>query len=90
MCVIPGGGHGKPLDYSCLENPMDRGAWEATVHRRRTQLKQLSKCSVVGNNTTIINLPVEVVSIQGLNTRLLRLKREKAILGLAFLPHVSS
>ena len=23
----PGGGHGKPLQYSCLENPMDRGAW---------------------------------------------------------------
>ena len=29
----PGGGHGKPLQYSCLENPMDRGAWRATVHR---------------------------------------------------------
>ena len=27
----PGGGHGKPLQYSCLENPMDRGAWWATV-----------------------------------------------------------
>ena len=29
----PGGGHGDPLQYSCLENPMDRGAWWATVHR---------------------------------------------------------
>ena len=28
----PGGGHGKPLQYSCLENPVDRGAWWATVH----------------------------------------------------------
>ena len=28
----PGGGHGNPLPYSCLENPMDRGAWGATVH----------------------------------------------------------
>ena len=27
-----GGGHGNPLQYSCLENPMDRGAWRATVH----------------------------------------------------------
>ena len=27
----PGGGHGNPLQYSCLENPMDRGAWLATV-----------------------------------------------------------
>ena len=28
-----GGGHGNPLQYSCLENPMDRGAWRTTVHR---------------------------------------------------------
>ena len=28
----PGGGHGNPLQYSCLENPVDRGAWRATVH----------------------------------------------------------
>ena len=27
----PGGGHGNPLQYSCLENPKDRGAWWATV-----------------------------------------------------------
>ena len=29
----PGGGHGNSLQYACLENPMDRGAWRATVHR---------------------------------------------------------
>ena len=29
----PAGGHGNPLQYSCLENPMDGGAWRATVHR---------------------------------------------------------
>ena len=29
---FPGGGNGNPLQYSCLENPMDRGAWQATVH----------------------------------------------------------
>ena len=28
----PGGGHDNPLQYSCLENPMDRGAWMITVH----------------------------------------------------------
>ena len=28
----PGGGHGNPLQYSCLENPMNRGTWRATVH----------------------------------------------------------
>ena len=40
-----GGRHGNPLQHSCLENPMDRGAWRATVHRvtkSRTQLKRLS------------------------------------------------
>ena len=29
----PGGGHGNPFQYSHLENPMDRGAWRAMVHR---------------------------------------------------------
>ena len=41
----PGGGHVNPLQYFCLENPMDKGAWRATVHRvtkSQTQLKQLS------------------------------------------------
>ena len=41
----PGEGHGNPLQYSCLENPMHRGAWQATVHRvakSQTRLKQLS------------------------------------------------
>ena len=28
----PRGGNGNPLQYSCLENPMDRGAWQATVY----------------------------------------------------------
>ena len=28
----PGGGHDNPLQYSCLENPMDRGAWQAIIH----------------------------------------------------------
>ena len=28
----PGEGNGNPLQYSCLENPLDRGAWQATVH----------------------------------------------------------
>ena len=40
-----GGGHGNPLQYSCLGNPMDRRAWWAAVHgvaKSRTQLKQLN------------------------------------------------
>ena len=39
-----GGGHGNPFQYSCLENPKDRGAWWAIVHRvtkSQTQLKRL-------------------------------------------------
>ena len=31
--IFPGGGNGNPLQYSYLENPMDRGAWWATTHR---------------------------------------------------------
>ena len=41
----PGGGHGNPLQYSCLENPTDRGAWRAIVHgvtKSQTRLKRLS------------------------------------------------
>ena len=43
----PGGGHGTPLQYSYLENPMDREACQGTVHRvsKRTWLKQLSMCA---------------------------------------------
>ena len=38
----PGGGHGNPLQYSCLENPMDRAAWWATVHAVTKSQTQLS------------------------------------------------
>ena len=41
----PGGGHGNPLQYSCLENPMDRGLWKAMVHgvaESQRRLKWLS------------------------------------------------
>ena len=34
----PGGGHGNPLQYSCLENPMDRGVWQATSPKGRKKL----------------------------------------------------
>ena len=38
----PGGGHGNPFQYSCMENPMDREAWQVTVYgvaKSQTQLK---------------------------------------------------
>ena len=47
-----GGGHGNPLHYSSLENPMDREAWRATVHRVTkswTRLKQLSTAYICCN-----------------------------------------
>ena len=48
----PGGGRGNPLQYSCLENSKDRGAWQATVHRvakLQTPLKQLSTAHMLCN-----------------------------------------
>ena len=45
VCEWPGGAHVKPYQYSCLENPMDRGTWWATAHgvaKNQTRLKQLS------------------------------------------------
>ena len=50
----PGGGHGNPLQHSCLENPRDGGAWWAAVYgvaQGRTRLKQLSTHSSVGKES---------------------------------------
>ena len=38
----PGAGHGNPLQYPCLENPKDRGAWWATVHGVSKELDMIS------------------------------------------------
>ena len=43
--ISPGEGNGNPLQYSCLENPMDGGAWQATVHgvtKSRTRLSNFT------------------------------------------------
>ena len=40
--TFPGGGHGNPFQYSCLESPMDRGAWWATVHGVAKSRERLS------------------------------------------------
>ena len=48
-----GGRHGNPIQYLCLENPMDRGAWRATVHRvakSQTRIKQFSINSTSDNH----------------------------------------
>ena len=52
----PGGGYVSPLHYSCLENPMDREAWWATVHgvpKSWTQLKQLA-CTHTREELTLL------------------------------------
>ena len=65
--LIPGlgryllGGHGNPQQYSFLGNSMDRGAWQATVHRlakNRTRLKQLSTdaCLVATSLTCVASM----------------------------------
>ena len=57
----PGGGRGNPLQYSHLENPVDRGAWRAAVHRvteRWTRPKRLSlqACGMMHRNVQWIAL----------------------------------
>ena len=55
----PGGGHGNPVQYSCLENPIDRGAWQALVHgvlQSQSQLKWLSMHSCSGSNRSLVIL----------------------------------
>ena len=57
MASIPGlgrfsgGGNGNPLQYSCLENPMDRGTWQATVHG---VTKSQTGLDYTGNNLTLL------------------------------------
>ena len=65
----PGGGHGRPLQYSCLVNPIDRGAWWITVHRvtkSGTQLKQLIYTQKHVSNIMILkafSLPQESLAL---------------------------
>ena len=54
----PGGGRGNPLQSSCLENPMDKGAWWAAVHsaaKSQTRMKQLSSCTKGKNKESAVN-----------------------------------
>ena len=62
MCLIPGsgrspgGGHCNPLQYSCLENPMDRGVWRATVHsaaKSWTRLKSLDRIAFISTESAL-------------------------------------
>ena len=55
------GENGNPLQYSCLENPMDKGAWWAAVHsvaKSQTQLKRLSTHSIYSDYKILAAFPV--------------------------------
>ena len=47
----PGEGNGKPLQYSCLENPTNRVAWQATIHRVAKSQTRLSTCTCLDINS---------------------------------------
>ena len=55
----PGEGNGTPLQYSCLENPVGRGAWWATVHRVAKSWTQLSNFTF-----TFIDCPLSYSNLQ--------------------------
>ena len=62
-----GEGNGNPLQYSCLENSRDRGAWWAAVYgvaQSRTQLKRLSSKSPCWSRLTLVCLRPSVISIE--------------------------
>ena len=50
----PGEGHGNPLQYSSLENPMDRGAWQNTVHGVTKSQTQLSDSARLGSEVQLL------------------------------------
>ena len=61
----PGGGHGNPLQYSCLENPMDRGSYWTMIHRvekSQTQLKRLSMHAHIHIHATISSVQFSPVA----------------------------
>ena len=58
-----GGGHGNPLQYSCLENPMDRGAWLATVHRVAKSQTQLKPLCTARNLIIVILIVFYIISV---------------------------
>ena len=69
LANVGGEGNGNPLQYSCLENPVDRGVWWAAVHRvaqSRTRLKQLSMPACIGEGKCN---PLQYSSLENLRDR---------------------
>ena len=83
----PGGGHGNPLQYPCLENPKDRGAWWATVHGVAKTLTWLSmhRCFPWGRRKLRIGTPYSLTS-QSHTLVLRKCPTTKAVLIVQFLP----
>ena len=52
-----GGEHGNPLQYSCLENPMEKGTWWVTVHRvtKSRAVKSWTQCRDLAHTVTFLN-----------------------------------
>ena len=62
--IFPGGGNGNPLQYSCLQNPMDRGAWWATVHwvaKSWTQLSEFTFTFLILHAHSITALQINIL-----------------------------
>ena len=55
----PGGGHGYPLQYSCLEHSMDRGAWQVTVHAVAKSWTQLNDLTLSLSLTSMFKQPAQ-------------------------------
>ena len=64
----PGGGHYNPLQYSCLENPIDRGAWQATVHKVTKSWTRL--CDLACMHTSSRDLLHNIVPLTNNNVRI--------------------
>ena len=60
----PGGGHGNPLQYSCRDNPMDRGPWWATVHRVTKSRTQLTRLTVHAIGWTVVFFTEMVITLR--------------------------
>ena len=66
-----GEGHGNPLQYSCLENPMDRGAWRATVHGVTTSQTWLRDWAGAHTHTHTCNISLYICTTTSLSIHLL-------------------
>ena len=80
----PGEGNGTPLQYSCLENPMDGGVWQATVHgvaKSRTRLSNLTftfKESQIFPNLFVLAVLVIVVQLDS-NTKITKYEYKRVV-----------